>query len=109
MEGRVKFLYVDILGDAAFEAQYKSGGIRCLLATAFFPADYYHDLNFICVSRSVFSRSYRRSRLLYATMLHELGHVIGLRHNFAYEKCEQRAESILFGVENPNSIMSYGP
>jgi len=113
MEGRIRFKYVDVLSDAAFEVQYSSssGGFRRrgLLATAFFPCDYDRDLNFIRVSRSAFSRRYLSDYPLYNTMLHELGHVVGLRHNFAHEKGRQEAasESILFGIRNTRSIMSY--
>lgn len=48
---------------------------------------------------------------LKATMLHELGHVLGLRHEFAQIKEDGRggdpSYSVEFGPPNENSIMSY--
>ncbi|KAL6701280.1 hypothetical protein J3F84DRAFT_399072 [Trichoderma pleuroticola] len=38
-------------------------------------------------------------------MAHELGHILGLRHEFAHER--EPEPSILFGRENTNSVMNY--
>lgn len=108
MDGRIRFKYVDILSDAAFEVQYhyySSFRRRGLLATAFFPCDYGRDLNFISMSRDAFSKKYIRNYPLYNTILHELG----LRHEFAHDKGREEAqsESILFGIKNTRSVMSY--
>ncbi len=101
MEDRVRFKYVSNLTDAAIEVRYERGVRRKLLATSFFPNDYAKDLNFIKVYRG----SFVYPLPMYNTMLHELGHVLGLRHEFA-QKSEKQAESIMFGIRNPRSVMA---
>ena len=101
MEERVGFKYVSRLTDAAIEVRYERGMRRKLLATSFFPNDYAKDLNFIKVYRGSFTYPLP----LYNTMLHELGHVLGLRHEFAH-KSEKQAESIMFGIRNSRSVMA---
>ncbi len=108
MEGRVTFKYVSNLSDAAFELRFDKWGRDGLLASAFFPNEYRRDLNFLRVYRSSFDSRYTHLYRLYNTMLHELGHILGLRHEFAHEK-EKWAESILFGVKNEKSVMAYYP
>lgn len=54
MDGRVKFKYVSKLADAAMEVRYQKGWRRKLLATAFYPADYEKDLNFLRIYRGAF-------------------------------------------------------
>ena len=39
--------------------------------------------------------------------LHELGHVIGLRHEFALSEEEESWAAVRFGTPNPISVMSY--
>jgi len=108
MGGRVKFKYVSKLSDAAFEVRYETGGRKGLLARAFFPIHYNRDLNFLKIYRSSFDERYSRRYPLYNTFLHELGHILGLRHEFAHEKQnEMKAESIMFGINNSNSVMGY--
>jgi len=111
LEGRVKFKYVSKLCDAAFEVRYERGGRKRLLASSFFPTEHKRDLNFVKVYHSSFDKRKYGSRYpLYNTMLHELGHILGLRHEFAHEKQnEMKAESILFGISNPKSVMAYYP
>jgi hypothetical protein len=43
--------------------------------------------------------------MLKGVFLHELGHVLGLRHEFAIE--EEGQGAVLFGVKNKLSVMSY--
>lgn len=41
------------------------------------------------------------------TLLHEIGHIIGLRHEFALDREEEPAQR--FGSQNKQSVMSYEP
>ncbi len=108
MDGRVTFQYVSNLSDAAIELRFDKDGREGLLASAFFPNEYRRDLNFLRVYSSSFDRRYRRRYRLYNTMLHEIGHILGLRHEFAHET-EKGMESILFGTRNKKSVMAYYP
>lgn len=110
LEGRVKFKYVSKLCDAAFEVRYKRGGRKRILESSFFPTEHKRDLNFVKVYHASFDKRTHRRYPLYNTMLHELGHILGLRHEFAHTKQnEMKAESILFGTTNPKSAMAYYP
>ena len=81
--------------------------VKCVLATdadgtlarAFFPNT--EDLNTVFVYKKAFdSDTVRYQANIFA---HELGHAIGLRHEFAPEE----GDYVLFGPRNPNSVMSY--
>lgn len=73
----------------------------CTLARAFFPDSGRHD---IALYPILFRQSYDEQ---VETMIHELGHVFGLRHFFAQVK-ETAWPSIRFGTHLPFSIMNYG-
>ena len=73
----------------------------CTLAQAFFPDAGRHQL-------FVFPTMFEQSRKEQVdTLTHEIGHVFGLRHFFAPES-ETRWPSVIFGQNNPFSIMNYG-
>lgn len=108
MQDRVRFNYVGNLSDAAIELRYDDSGREGLLASAFFPDTGNLDLNFVRVYESQFDPRYKARNPIYNTMLHEIGHVLGLRHEFAHDR-EGFAESILFGIKNPRSVMAYYP
>ncbi len=112
MDGRVRFQYVTNFDDACFKLEY--GGFKGpVLAEAFKPYDYTKVLNTVYVYQLLFDPKYRVHML--GTMLHELGHVLGLRHEFAHhvvhgwgpEDVEGIFESILYGSNNPQSVMAY--
>lgn len=73
----------------------------CSLARAFFPDTGRHQL-------LIFPTMFEQSREEQVeTMIHELGHVFGLRHFFAPEQeAEWPVEA--FGRQNPFTIMNYG-
>lgn len=111
--GRVRFQYVTTFDDACFQVAY--GGDRGgVLASAFFPDQYENSLNSVLAYKGMFSRG--QKPLMVSTMLHELGHVLGLRHEHSHagipgwippEDQANGAESIVWGVRNPRSVMAY--
>ncbi len=113
MDGRVRFRYVTVFDDAAFQLVY--GGDRGgVLASAFFPDQWEMSLNTVFVNQGQFSPQQRP--LMVNTMLHELGHVLGLRHEHSHsgipgfippEDTLFGAESIIYGARNPRSVMAY--
>ncbi|UKZ49436.1 hypothetical protein TrVGV298_003683 [Trichoderma virens] len=54
----------------------------------------------------VYPLSLRKRDCLANILAHELGHILGLRHEAAQEK-EQSYFSVRFGKRNPRSIMNY--
>jgi hypothetical protein len=73
----------------------------CVLASAFFPDTGRHRL---VLYPEMFNQS-RQEQV--ETMVHEIGHVFGLRHFFA-NVSERAFPSEIFGVHKPFSIMNYG-
>ena len=94
----VQFKWVDKWEDAEFALAY-GGSNGDTLAMAFFPNT--DDLNTLFV----YSRAFDNDAINYQANIfaHELGHVLGLRHEFA----KQEGDAVIFGPENPNSVMSY--
>lgn len=73
----------------------------CTLAQAFFPDSGRHQLY-------VFPKMFEQSKKEQVdTLIHEIGHVFGLRHFFAPE-FETKWPSVIFGEHEPFSIMNYG-
>jgi Matrixin len=73
----------------------------CVLASAFFPDAGRHRL-------VLYPEMFRQSRQEQVeTLVHEIGHVFGLRHFFA-NVSETAFPSEIFGVHKPFSIMNYG-
>lgn len=94
----VIFLQVDEAKSAVFVLRY-SGDNGTTLADAFFPSSKLsNELN-------VYSRAFEGDTRgdLDKVFQHELGHVLGLRHEFAAEE----GDFVLFGEENPSSVMAY--
>lgn len=73
----------------------------CVLASAFFPDNGRHKL---VIYPKIFEQS-REEQV--ETLIHELGHVFGLRHFFA-KVSESAWPSKIYGSHNPFSIMNYG-
>jgi hypothetical protein len=73
----------------------------CVLASAFFPDPGQHTL-------TLYPKMFEQTRKEQVdTLVHELGHVFGLRHFFA-EVSETTWPSLVFGAHKPFSIMNYG-
>ncbi|KAL6801226.1 hypothetical protein GGI42DRAFT_354261 [Trichoderma sp. SZMC 28013] len=92
------FQWVTDIEDACFVLTYGGDG-GGTLAEAFFPND--KDLNALFVYKLAFDERY----LPYQSniFLHELGHVLGLRHEFA----AREGGGVKFGPANQNSVMNY--
>lgn len=73
----------------------------CVLASAFFPDSGRHRL-------TLYPRMFTQTRQEQVeTLIHEIGHVFGLRHFFA-NVSETAWPSQIFGTHKPFSIMNYG-
>lgn len=75
--------------------------LGCTLAKAFFPDAGRHQLYFY---PQMFDQSEKEQ---IDTLIHEIGHIFGLRHFFAPE-AETNWPSVIFGEHKPFSIMNYG-
>jgi hypothetical protein len=73
----------------------------CVLASAFFPDSGRHELR---IYPKMFTQS-RQEQI--ETLIHEIGHIFGLRHFFA-KIAETGAASEIFGEHKELSIMNYG-
>lgn len=96
----VTFEWVQLAKDATFILCHggDKGGV---LASAFFPS--HNDLDYLFVYDSSFTDSWKPD--MWRVFMHELGHVLGLRHEFALEREEMGA--VRLGPENENSVMTY--
>lgn len=73
----------------------------CTLASAFFPNP---NINIL----TLYPKMFKQSRFEQVeTMIHEIGHIFGLRHYFAKER-EASWRSEVFGHHYPLTIMNYG-
>ena len=73
----------------------------CVLASAFFPDSGRHEL---AIHPKMFTQTKQEQA---ETLMHEIGHIFGLRHFFA-EVSESAWPSVKFGEHRPFSIMNYG-
>ncbi|KAG6983169.1 hypothetical protein FocnCong_v006352 [Fusarium oxysporum f. sp. conglutinans] len=104
----VTFEWVEDPKDATFILAHgpRNPGV---LASAFFPN--HKDLNIMFVYADAFAtKAWKNS--MWKVFMHELGHVLGLRHEFALDEDKnlpegQRAK--LIGVLNQDSVMNYKP
>ncbi|KAK4450431.1 hypothetical protein QBC34DRAFT_460837 [Podospora aff. communis PSN243] len=105
----VTFEWVTKLQDASF-ALCHGGDNGSVLASAFFPNG--NDLNMMLVYNAAFSMKLWSDNM-WKVFTHELGHVLGLRHEFALDiNPETGAEFEAFGAvrlgpRNPLSVMAY--
>ncbi|GKZ26857.1 hypothetical protein AbraIFM66951_003858 [Aspergillus brasiliensis] len=99
----VKFQWVEDIKQASFVLSY-AGNQGNVLAEAFFPNE--DDLSYL----NVYSAAFEPGTVQYLKniFLHELGHVLGFRHEFAPELEDSNDDySVQFGPRNPMSVMGY--
>lgn len=97
-----KYLEVDINGSATFVVTYRRDGPRDLYARSFFPDDSTGEL-------PVYNLALSNAAHLANILAHEVGHILGLRHEFAdeYHPEGRIFPCVLLGKKNPRSIMNY--
>jgi hypothetical protein len=96
----ITFEYVPLAKDACFVLVH-GGPYGNVLASAFFPCP--ADLSFFYVYSAGFKKGWKEN--LWKVFTHELGHVLGLRHEFALEREGNGAVKI--GKDNEMSVMNY--
>jgi hypothetical protein len=74
-----------------------------VLASAYFPNR--KGLNFVFVYSLAFQPDFRNG--LWKIFTHELGHVLGLRHEFAMDPERFEGNAVQIGKANPLSVMNY--
>lgn len=85
---------------ATFVVTYQNGNPP-VYARAFLPNETLREL-------TVFEHTLQAAEYLAGILSHELGHILGLRHEFAHRRDEGRDHrSVLVGSENPQSVMNY--
>ena len=105
----VQFQWVGKLEDAAFVLAY-GGEKGNVVASAYFPNS--NDLNTVYVYKRAFDTDTKP--YMWRFFLHELGHVIGLRHEFAMDidpatGKPKEGGAVQFGRRNSLSVMNYRP
>ncbi|KAK0744965.1 hypothetical protein B0T21DRAFT_281600 [Apiosordaria backusii] len=105
----VSFEWVEETKDATF-ALCHGGDSDGTVAKGFFPNA--NDLNLLRVYNPAFSKP-RWKAGLWKVFTHELGHILGLRHEFALDlnpatgKVWEEAKAVQLGPRNENSVMTY--
>jgi hypothetical protein len=100
----VKIAWVEKIEDAAFLLTFAPQRSPGTLAEAFFPNDV--NLNSVIVYPFAFQPG--KVQYLKNIFLHELGHVLGLRHELAPEiEKGPGFDSVQFGPRNPTSVKGY--
>ncbi|KAL8792755.1 MAG: hypothetical protein Q9195_004642 [Heterodermia aff. obscurata] len=105
----VTFEHVHLAKDANFVICH-GGDAGTVLASAYFPNP--NDLNFVYVYTYAFQPNWKPN--LWKVLTHELGHVLGLRHEFAMDPKRSLLPGVKFegnaveiGEQNPLSVMNY--
>lgn len=78
----------------------------CVLASAFFPSSRRER---VVLYPSMFDVEHGGRDEQLATVVHEIGHIFGLRHYLAQkDKYERKFPSLVYGTHSPYTIMNYG-
>lgn len=94
----VSFKQVARNDPATFAVIYENRN-RNAYACSFFPNELSREL-------IIYPPSLQKTNYLSNILAHEVGHILGLRHEFAHKR-EKGRPSALFGSENTDSIMNY--
>lgn len=96
----VNFKQVGRDDPATFAVKYDSRSVKKnFYARAFFPDTEPAEL-------FVYEPSLTKADFMANILAHEIGHILGLRHEFAHER-EQYNPSVLLGSEDAHSVMNY--
>lgn len=95
----IRFEYVPYAKYANFVICHQ-GKREGTLARGYFPND--NDLNFLYVYSLAFEPQWKPH--LWKVLTHELGHILGLRHEFAMQ---EQGNAVQYGEKNPLSVMAY--
>ncbi|EFY93970.1 peptidase M12B family protein [Metarhizium robertsii] len=96
----VRFQWVGKRKQATFILKYVDVGPKeSTMAKSFFPTSRPQNTLFVYKKGLV-----KHRKTLKNTFLHELGHILGLRHEFALDR---EHGAVIFGLRNPKSVMSY--
>jgi len=97
----VEFKYVDEkeIDNATFVVKYSKSPSGGTIAKAFFPVE---DQENIVIYPLAFTEG--EIKYLKNNLSHEIGHIYGLRHEFAIREADP---SVQFGPSNPASVMNY--
>ncbi|RFN43883.1 putative matrix metalloproteinase-11 protein [Fusarium flagelliforme] len=105
----VTFEWVPEAKDATFVLTH-GGAMGSVLAEAFFPNS--QDLNYVFVYSYAFTKDWKKS--MSNVFAHELGHVLGLRHEFAIGDVRDRMtasregkDAVRIDAPNEKSVMNY--
>lgn len=108
----VTFKWVPRVEDAAFVLAY-GGELSTVLASAFFPGSveletmYVYQFGFDKTERTSKRGKFTNYGIMKNVFLHELGHVLGLRHEFAMKPETFEGGAVIMGSSNIESVMSY--
>jgi hypothetical protein len=108
----VTFKWVPNIEDAAFVLAY-GGVLNTVLASAFFPSGspletmYVYEYGFDKTEHTSKRGKFTNYGIMKNAFVHELGHVLGLRHEFAMKPETFEGGAIVIGTANAESVMSY--